>query len=83
MDSIKRLGRIVQANIGLSKPRQTCLAAMVVGIVQARTVNLKRVCQSCSSIKKDVQTKFRTSKNLPHKCKKAVSVGIQKVSTSI
>jgi hypothetical protein len=48
MDSIKGLERIVQANIGLSKPRQTCLAAMVVGIVQARTVNLKRVCQSCS-----------------------------------
>ena len=49
MDNIKVLTRIVQANIGLSKPRQTCLAAMVVGIVQARTVNLKRVCQSCSS----------------------------------
>jgi hypothetical protein len=39
MDSIKGFERTVQANIGLSKPRQTCLAAMVVGIVQARTVN--------------------------------------------
>jgi hypothetical protein len=48
MDNIKGLSRIVQANIGLSKPRQTCLAAMLVGIVQARTVNMKRVCQSCS-----------------------------------
>jgi hypothetical protein len=48
MNSIKGLRRIVQANICPSKPRQTCLVAMVVGIVQARTVNLQRVCQSCS-----------------------------------
>lgn len=47
MNGIKGLSEILQANVGLSKPRQTCLAVLVMGIILVRTVNLKRVCQSC------------------------------------
>ena len=47
MNSIKGLSGILQANVGLSKPRQRCLAVLVMSIILVRTVNLKRVCQSC------------------------------------